>query len=128
MAYSSRPTSMFPGGASLRQPSNQPGTSQQQSSALTTRIASKKAELENLKQLQELSGTLAAQMHALETKIGTLNDGTEGLFVSEIFLHGGYVFLEYKFTDFVMFYFHISCGMRACELGQCLEGYQYGIE
>lgn len=75
---------MFPGGASLRQPSSQAGTSQQQSSALTTRIASKKAELENLKQLQELSGTLAAQMHTLETKIGTLNDGTEGSFASDI--------------------------------------------
>lgn len=104
---------MFPGGASLRQPSNQPGTSQQQSSALTTRIAAKKAELENLKQLQELSGTLAAQMHTLETKIGTLNDGTEGLFV---FDNSPMLYAEsYLLT--IVFYFLTSCCMRACELG-----------
>ena len=79
MAYASRPTSMLPGGgASLRQPSNPSGISQQQSSALTTRIASKKAELENLRQLRDLSAMLATQMQTLETKIGTLNDGTEG--------------------------------------------------
>ncbi|KAJ5995842.1 DASH complex subunit DAD2 [Penicillium waksmanii] len=70
MAYSSRPTSMLPGG--LRQPASQP------SSALSTRIAAKKAELENLRQLRDLSGTLAMQMQALESKIATLKDGTEG--------------------------------------------------
>lgn len=71
MAYSSRPTSMLPGG--LRQPASQP------SSALSTRIAAKKAELENLRQLRDLSGTLAMQMQALESKIATLKDGTEGM-------------------------------------------------
>lgn len=71
MAYSSRPTSMMPG-AGLRQPGSQP------SSALSTRIAAKKAELENLRQLRDLSGTLAMQMQALESKIATLKDGTEG--------------------------------------------------
>lgn len=71
MAYSSRPTSMLPGG--LRQPASQP------SSALATRIAAKKAELENLRQLRDLSGTLAMQMQALESKIATLKDGTEGI-------------------------------------------------
>jgi hypothetical protein len=73
MAYSSRPTSMLPG-AGLRQPS-------QPSSALSTRIAAKKAELENLRQLRDLSGTLAMQMQALESKIATLKDGTEGGFL-----------------------------------------------
>lgn len=73
MAYSSRPTSMLPG-AGLRQPS-------QPSSALSTRIAAKKAELENLRQLRDLSGTLAMQMQALESKIATLKDGTEGSFL-----------------------------------------------
>ncbi|KAJ5563853.1 DASH complex subunit DAD2 [Penicillium frequentans] len=68
MAYSSRPPSMLPGG--LRQP--------QPSSALSIRIAAKKAELENLRQLRDLSGTLAMQMQALESKIATLKDGTEG--------------------------------------------------
>jgi len=61
---------MLPGG--IRQP--------QPSSALSTRIAAKKAELENLRQLRDLSGTLAMQMQALESKIGTLKDGTEGSF------------------------------------------------
>jgi DASH complex subunit DAD2 len=45
---------------------------------LSARIAAKKAELENLRQLRDLSGTLATQMQALETKVSTLNDGTEG--------------------------------------------------
>ncbi|EPS31879.1 hypothetical protein PDE_06837 [Penicillium oxalicum 114-2] len=72
MAYSSRPTSMLPG-SGLRQPTSQP------SSALTARIAAKKAELENLRQLRDLSGTLAMQMQALESKIATLKDGTEAV-------------------------------------------------
>lgn len=63
---------MLPG-AGLRPPS-------QPSSALSTRIAAKKAELENLRQLRDLSGTLAMQMQALESKIATLKDGTEGGF------------------------------------------------
>lgn len=78
MAYP-RPTSMLPGapsGSSLRHPGSQPTS--QQSSALSARIAAKKAELENLRQLRDLSGTLATQMQALETKVSTLKDGTEG--------------------------------------------------
>ncbi|KAL3490875.1 DASH complex subunit Dad2-domain-containing protein [Aspergillus germanicus] len=80
MAYSSRPTSMFPPGssaASLRQPS-QVG-SQQQSSALAARIASKKAELDNLIQLRDMSQALATQMEALQSKLETLKDGTESV-------------------------------------------------
>ncbi|KAJ5186669.1 hypothetical protein N7449_011433 [Penicillium cf. viridicatum] len=78
MAYSSRPTSMLPGapGSSIRQPS---GSQSQQSSALSARIAAKKAELENLRQLRDLSGTLAIQMQALDSKISTLKDGTEAV-------------------------------------------------
>ena len=45
------------------------------------RINEKKAELENLKQLRDLSGDLAVQMHALEQKLATLSDGTEGMLV-----------------------------------------------
>ncbi|KAJ5186012.1 hypothetical protein N7491_006117 [Penicillium cf. griseofulvum] len=76
MAYSSRPTSMLPGasGSSMR-----PGSQSQQSSALSARIAAKKAELENLRQLRDLSGTLAIQMQALDNKISTLKDGTEAI-------------------------------------------------
>lgn len=45
---------------------------------LLARINEKKAELESLKQLRDLSGGLAAQMQALEEKLSTLSDGTEG--------------------------------------------------
>ena len=49
-----------------------------QSPALIARINEKKAELESLKQLKDLSAGLAAQMEALESKLSTLSDGTEG--------------------------------------------------
>lgn len=39
----------------------------------------KKAELENLKELRDLSAAVASQMEALEQKLGTLSDGTEGV-------------------------------------------------
>ena len=45
---------------------------------LVARINEKKAELESLKMLRDLSGGLAAQMQALEDKLSTLSDGTEG--------------------------------------------------
>lgn len=49
------------------------------SPALLARIEEKKAELDNLKQLRDLSADVAAQMEALEQKLATLSDGTEGL-------------------------------------------------
>lgn len=49
------------------------------SPALLARIEEKKAELDNLKQLRDLSAAVAAQMEALEQKLSTLSDGTEGL-------------------------------------------------
>ena len=49
-----------------------------QSSALQHRINEKKVELENLKQLRDLSAGLAGQMEQLEEKLGTLSNGTEG--------------------------------------------------
>jgi DASH complex subunit DAD2 len=52
--------------------------SQQQSPVLLARIAEKKAELANLKDLQALSGGLADQMQMLTDKLATLSDGTEG--------------------------------------------------
>ena len=45
---------------------------------LVARINEKKAELENLKQLRDLSGGLAAQMQALAEKLSKLSNGTEG--------------------------------------------------
>lgn len=50
-----------------------------QSSALQQRINEKKVELENLKQLRDLSAGLAGQMEQLEEKLGTLSNGTEGM-------------------------------------------------
>ncbi|KAK2784258.1 hypothetical protein FQN53_008698 [Emmonsiellopsis sp. PD_33] len=75
----SRPTSVFPStgtSSSLRQSSAHPNSSQQASS-LAARIASKRLELENLRQLRDVSGALASQMQALEEKLATLKDGTE---------------------------------------------------
>ena len=74
MSYQNRPLN-----SSLRHPST--GGSQSnsgQSPVLLARINEKKVELENLKQLRDLSGGLAAQMQALEEKLSTLSDGTEG--------------------------------------------------
>lgn len=62
-----------------------------QSPALVARINEKRAELENLKQLRDLSAGLATQMEALEQKLATLSDGTEG--VQSV---GGECILDYK--------------------------------
>lgn len=50
-----------------------------QSPILVARINEKRAELENLKQLRDLSAGLAGQMQTLEEKLSTLADGTEGV-------------------------------------------------
>ncbi|KAF2421496.1 hypothetical protein EJ08DRAFT_597500 [Tothia fuscella] len=60
--------------------SNNTGTtSTSQSPLLLQRIHEKKAELANLRELQELSKGLADQMAMLETKLATLSDGTEAV-------------------------------------------------
>jgi hypothetical protein len=46
--------------------------------ALIARLNEKKSELEHLKELRDLSGVMAKQMEALEEKLATLSDGTEG--------------------------------------------------
>ncbi|OTB04304.1 hypothetical protein M426DRAFT_320893 [Hypoxylon sp. CI-4A] len=50
-----------------------------QSPALLARVNEKKAELENLKELRDLSAAVANQMEALEQKLSTLSDGTEAI-------------------------------------------------
>lgn len=50
----------------------------------------KKAELENLKELRELSAAVATQMEALEQKLGTLSDGTEGATRNIDMAHAGF--------------------------------------
>ncbi|KAI9711433.1 MAG: hypothetical protein M1812_007178 [Candelaria pacifica] len=75
MSYPTRPLS-----SNLRHPSI--STSQNstgQSPVLLARINEKKAELEDLKQLRDLSGGLAGQMQMLEEKLATLADGTEAV-------------------------------------------------
>ena len=65
----------------LRQSSvhqSNPGASQGQSPILAARVAEKRQELENLKELRDLSAGLAGQMSVLEEKLATLSDGTEG--------------------------------------------------
>ncbi|KAI9820157.1 MAG: hypothetical protein M1826_000951 [Phylliscum demangeonii] len=52
-----------------------------QSSALQARVNEKKVELENLKQLRDLSAALAGHMQVLEEKLATLADGTEAVAV-----------------------------------------------
>ncbi|KAK1484689.1 DASH complex subunit Dad2 [Colletotrichum cuscutae] len=59
-----------------------PGAGSQNASAgpspmLVARIAEKKAELDHLKDLRDLSAAVAGQMEALEQKLSTLSDGTE---------------------------------------------------
>ncbi|KAL2110668.1 hypothetical protein VUR80DRAFT_874 [Thermomyces stellatus] len=49
------------------------------SPALLARIEEKKAELDNLKQLRDLSADVATQMEVLEQKLSTLSDGTEAI-------------------------------------------------
>lgn len=56
-----------------------PAASAGQSPALIARVSEKKAELENLKELRNLSAAVTTQMEALEQKLATLSDGTEGV-------------------------------------------------
>ncbi|KAF1354893.1 DASH complex subunit Dad2-domain-containing protein [Delphinella strobiligena] len=64
----------------LRHPSiASSSSSTSQSSALQHRINEKRAELDNLKQLRDLSAGLAGQMEQLEDKLSTLSDGTEAI-------------------------------------------------
>ncbi|KAJ8131035.1 hypothetical protein O1611_g2588 [Lasiodiplodia mahajangana] len=50
-----------------------------QSAALLARVNEKKAELENLRELRDLSAAVADQMEALQQKLATLSDGTEAI-------------------------------------------------
>ncbi|KAL6877858.1 DASH complex subunit Dad2 domain-containing protein [Trichoderma longibrachiatum] len=68
----SYPTRSF--SSHMRAPSS---ASAPQSPALVARIEEKKAELENLKELRDLSANVASQMEALEQKLSTLSEGTE---------------------------------------------------
>ena len=73
MAYSNQTLT-----SGLRHSSTGGSQASTQSPMLVARINEKRAELESLKQLQELSSGLALQMQTLEQKLSTLSDGTEG--------------------------------------------------
>lgn len=75
MAYASR-QSILP---SSRQSTFGGAVSTSSNNALQQRIIQKRAELENLKQLRDLSGNLATQMGELEKKLATLRDGAESV-------------------------------------------------
>lgn len=60
-----------------------------QSSALAARIEEKKAELESLRQLRDLSAGLVGQMQQLNDKLSTLTDGTQA--VAEVMSNWGTV-------------------------------------
>jgi hypothetical protein len=77
MSYSSRPLPSH-----LRQQSTSNSASTGQSPILLARINEKKKELEDLKQLRDLSAALAGQMSGLEEKLATLSNGTEGISLS----------------------------------------------
>ncbi|KAK4111182.1 hypothetical protein N656DRAFT_712693 [Canariomyces notabilis] len=61
----------------IRQPSLSANAGQ--SPALVARVNEKKAELESLKELRDLSAAVASQMEALEQKLATLSEGTEAI-------------------------------------------------
>ncbi|EJT76879.1 hypothetical protein GGTG_06793 [Gaeumannomyces tritici R3-111a-1] len=72
------PSRSLPG--HMRQPSGAGGSvGSGQSPALVARVNEKKAELENLRELRDLSAAVATQMEALEQRLGTLSDGTEAI-------------------------------------------------
>lgn len=77
----SRPNMSYPTrslSTHMRGPSVSASTASQ-SPALVARIEEKRAELEHLKELRDLSAAVATQMEALEQKVSTLSDGTEGM-------------------------------------------------
>ncbi|KAI0479053.1 DASH complex subunit Dad2-domain-containing protein [Xylariaceae sp. FL0804] len=77
MAYSTRSVSGHLRQSSVSSNPNAPSTGQ--STMLLARINEKKAELDNLKELRDLSAAVADQMEALEQKLATLSDGTEAI-------------------------------------------------
>ena len=115
MSYPSRPLPSH-----LRQPStsgNLTSGSTGQSPILLARISEKKAELENLKQLRDLSAGLAGQMKMLEEKLATLSDGTEG--TQSLLI----IIMDSWLTDLV-----ISCCSCFGKLAQRSSGDKHGIE
>ena len=71
-----RPSSLYASQSQSQSTTNSTTT------ALQSRITQKRLELDNLRQLRDLSSQLDTQMSTLEEKLSTLRDGTEA--VSEV--------------------------------------------
>lgn len=69
---------------SMGRASTSGGASSGQSPALLARVNEKKIELNNLRELRDLSAQLANQMQMLEEKLSTLSNGTEGLLIPSL--------------------------------------------
>jgi len=102
-----------PGHASHLRQQSLSASASTQSSALQQRINEKRVELENLKQLRDLSAGLAGQMEQLEEKLGTLSNGTEGTRICYDFL--------------VRDLLALSCRCGSLKLAQCPPIHQYGL-
>ena len=85
---------------------------------LAARINEKRAELENLKQLRDLSAGLATQMQTLEEKLLMLSDGTEGFHNCQPLVHPNASPFNAAATNRC----NTGCSCRYCfiKLAQCL--------
>lgn len=85
MSYAPRPTNTYPSTGSQSNAHSTSNTSSslrpqsQSQTLLQTRINAKRAELENLRHLRNLSATLATQLSTLEQRLGTLKDGAQSV-------------------------------------------------
>ncbi|EFQ98936.1 hypothetical protein MGYG_01949 [Nannizzia gypsea CBS 118893] len=75
MSYNKRATAIFPSSAAGTL-SSRPGS---QSSSLAALVAAKRAELEDIQQLRDISNALTTQLEALEAKLATLQNGAEAV-------------------------------------------------
>lgn len=98
-------------------------SSARQTSALAARIEAKKAELEHLRQLRDVSDALATQMEGLGEKLGTLRDGTEGENQSIIHLRAHLMKVRLLISSNLI----ISCRLRDGQLGKCFGRYSDGF-
>lgn len=87
-----------------------------QSPMLLARINEKKAELENLRQLRDLSAGLATQMQTLQEKLSTLSNGTEGWSRTDGKYQGNLLSTEY------------SRGCRSLQLAYRASSNQHGLK
>ncbi|KIW87025.1 uncharacterized protein Z519_12322 [Cladophialophora bantiana CBS 173.52] len=80
MSYAPRPTDIHPSAsAGSNTSSTLRSSTLPAQSHLQARIASKRAELENLRQLCDLSAHLTSQLEQLEKKLGSLRDGAQAV-------------------------------------------------